>query len=181
MLELRRQLDPDDTLLVPFALEVLAAPVPVVSLRRSTIRRRGRVRVENPNDESIRVALTGSVNGAAFRFDPTVLDLGPGASGRARLRVVSKGRFGRRPATVGAATANSAASVDAVVVGRSRSWPFLATFVAVAAFVSSVGFGLLSGRWGADLAYLLMGLGLAVAVGAAVTLVRRSTTPAVLP
>jgi hypothetical protein len=138
VLELRRQLDPDDTLLVPFALEVLAAPVPVVSLRRSTIRRRGRVRVENPNDEPIRVALTGSVNGAAFRFDPTVLDLAPGASGRARLRVVSKGRFGRRPATVGAATANAAASVDAVVVGRSRSWPFLATFVALAAFVGAV-------------------------------------------
>ncbi|KGN41242.1 major facilitator transporter [Knoellia aerolata DSM 18566] len=76
-----------------------------------------------------------------------------------------------------------AAAVSATLpeVSRASGLSLARTVVAVAAFVSSVGFGLLSGRWGADLAYLLMGLGLAVAVGAAVTLVRRSTPPAVLP
>ena len=131
VLELRRQLDPDATLLVPFELEVLAAPVPAVTLRRSTLRRRGRVRVENPSDEPIRVAMTGSVNGAVFRFRPTVFDLEPGGSKRARVRVVSRSRFGRRTATIGAATGNAAGTTEATVVGRSRVGPFVAVGVAL--------------------------------------------------
>ena len=133
VLELRRQLDPDDTQLVPFEVDVLPAPVPVLALRRSTLRRRGKVRVENPSDEDIRVALTGSVNGAAFRFRPTVLDLPAGATRSARLRVVSRSRFGRRPATVSAATANASGSASATVVGRSRVGPFVAALAGVAA------------------------------------------------
>ena len=66
-------------------------------------------------------------------------------------------------------------------VSRASGLSLARTVVAVSAFVSSVGFGLLSGRWGADLAYLLMGLGLAVAIGAAATMVRRGTSRVVLP
>jgi hypothetical protein len=151
VLELRRQLDPDDAQLVPFEIDVLPAPVPVLHVRRTTLRRRGRVRVENPSDEAIQVALTGSANGAAFRFRPTVLDIAPGEAASARLRVVSRARFGRRPATVGAATANASASASATVVGRSRVGPFVAATAACAALLGGVVWALDDGPQGTNL------------------------------
>lgn len=72
-----------------------------------------------------------------------------------------------------------AAAVSATLpeVSRASGLSVAHTVVAVAAFVSSLGFGVLSGLVGASPAYLLMGGGLALALGAAATAVRRTSTP----
>lgn len=59
-------------------------------------------------------------------------------------------------------------------VTRASGLSLASTVVALAAFVSSLGFGILSGRLGAQTAYLLMGSGLALVVGGAATAMRRT-------
>lgn len=61
-------------------------------------------------------------------------------------------------------------------VSRASGLSLAATVVALAGFVSSLGFGILSGRLGANPAYLLMGGGLALALGVAARAVRRTST-----
>lgn len=76
-----------------------------------------------------------------------------------------------------------AAAVSATLpeVSRASGLSFAQSFVAVSGFVSSLGFGLLLGRLGPASAYLVMGLGLAVAIPAAAVLLRRPATRAVAP
>jgi MFS family permease len=76
-----------------------------------------------------------------------------------------------------------AAAVSAILpeVSRASGLSFAQSFVAVSGFVSSLGFGLLLGRLGPASAYLVMGLGLAVAIPAAAVLLRRPATRAVAP
>lgn len=71
-----------------------------------------------------------------------------------------------------------AAAVSATLpdVARASGLSLASTVVALAAFVSSLGFGVLSGRVGTHAAYLLMGSGLALVVGAAATAMRRTPT-----
>jgi MFS family permease len=71
-----------------------------------------------------------------------------------------------------------AAAVSAVLpeVSRASGLALAQTVVAVSGFASSVGFGLVLGGLGARTAYLLTGLGLAVATTVAALVLRRDTT-----
>ena len=76
-----------------------------------------------------------------------------------------------------------AAAVSATLpeVSRASGLSLAQTVVAASGFASSVGFGLLLGWLGAGSAYLVMSLGLALAIAVAATLLHRDTTATVAP
>ena len=76
-----------------------------------------------------------------------------------------------------------AAAVSATLpeVSRASGLSLAQTVVAASGFASSVGFGLLLGWLGAGSAYLVMSLGLALAIAVAATVLRRDTTGTVAP
>jgi MFS family permease len=76
-----------------------------------------------------------------------------------------------------------AAAVSATLpeVSRASGLSLAQTVVAASGFASSVGFGLLLGWLGVGSAYLVMSLGLALAIAVAATLLRRDTTATVAP
>jgi MFS family permease len=75
-----------------------------------------------------------------------------------------------------------AAAVSAVLpeVSMASGLALAQTVLAVSGFASSVGFGLALGRLGAETAYLVMGLGLTVAIAVAAIVLRRDLPSAVL-
>lgn len=76
-----------------------------------------------------------------------------------------------------------AAAVSAVLptVSKASGLSLAQTVVALSGLASSVVFGLVLGRLGADAAYLLAGLALAVSIAVAALVLRRDLPPAVAP